>query len=122
MPWAASEPKPPEPATTGNYPNSSETSPYRIEPFRSLWGAHEVKYYRRCTQPFRHPAIGDLDLDYDAFEIPRPWVHHGAYTAPSGSAARDRLDLLSSWATETALAADSAEAAINIENPTASQT
>ena len=88
-----------------------------------LWAAHDVKSYRRCTQPFCHPAVGDLDLDYDAFEIPAdPGFTMVAYTAPSGSAARDRLDLLSSWATETALAADSAEAAINIENPTASQT
>ena len=93
------------------------------EPFRSLWAAHDVKYYRSGTQPFCHPAVGNLDLDYDALEIPAdPGLTIVAYTATSGSAARDRLDLLISWATETALAAKSAIATINTETPTASQT
>jgi len=38
--------------------------------FRQLWAAHDVEYYRSGRQPFRHPLAGDIDLEYDALEIP----------------------------------------------------
>ncbi|MFC5745435.1 helix-turn-helix transcriptional regulator [Actinomadura rugatobispora] len=38
--------------------------------FRRRWDAHDVEYYRSGRQPFHHPHVGDLDLDYDALEIP----------------------------------------------------
>ncbi|MEW2403603.1 helix-turn-helix transcriptional regulator [Streptomyces sp. NPDC046862] len=38
--------------------------------FATRWDAHDVEYYRSGQQRFHHPSVGDLDLDYDALEIP----------------------------------------------------
>ncbi|MER6563716.1 helix-turn-helix transcriptional regulator [Streptomyces sp. NPDC001027] len=38
--------------------------------FAARWDAHDVEYYRSGQQSFHHPAVGDLDLDYDALEVP----------------------------------------------------
>ncbi|MEV1248320.1 helix-turn-helix transcriptional regulator [Nonomuraea sp. NPDC049750] len=38
--------------------------------FAGRWDAHDVEYYRSGRQLFHHPDVGDLDLDYDALEIP----------------------------------------------------
>ncbi|MEW2288357.1 helix-turn-helix transcriptional regulator [Streptomyces sp. NPDC047841] len=42
----------------------------RSAEFADRWDAHDVEYYRSGRQRFHHPAVGDLDLDYDALEIP----------------------------------------------------
>jgi transcriptional regulator with XRE-family HTH domain len=71
----------------------------RSQEFRELWAAHDVVYYRSGVQPFRHPLAGDLDLDYDALEIPAdPGQTIIAYSAEPGSAARDAIGILTSWA------------------------
>jgi transcriptional regulator with XRE-family HTH domain len=71
----------------------------RSQQFRELWAGHDVEYYRSGVQPFHHPLAGDLDLDYDALEIPAdPGQTIIAYSAEPGSAARDALDILASWA------------------------
>jgi transcriptional regulator with XRE-family HTH domain len=71
----------------------------RSQEFRELWAAHDVVYYRSGVQPFRHPLAGDLDLDYDALEIPAdPGQTIIAYSAEPGSAARDAIGILASWA------------------------
>ena len=72
----------------------------RSDEFRVRWGGHDVRYYRSGTQPFRHPLVGDLTLDYDALEIPAdPGQTIVAYSAPAGSAAQEALDQLASWTT-----------------------
>lgn len=38
--------------------------------FARRWEAHDVEYYRSGLQHFHHSDVGDLDLDYDALEIP----------------------------------------------------
>ncbi|MFD1538023.1 MmyB family transcriptional regulator [Nonomuraea guangzhouensis] len=40
------------------------------EEFALRWDAHDVEYYRSGRQHFHHPDVGDLDLDYDALEVP----------------------------------------------------
>jgi len=71
----------------------------RSQEFRERWAAHDVEYYRSGIQPFHHPVAGDVDLEYDALEIPAdPGQTIIAYSAEPGSAARDALDLLISWA------------------------
>jgi hypothetical protein len=71
----------------------------RSQQFRELWAGHDVVYYRSGVQPFHHPQAGDLDLDYDALEIPAdPGQTIIAYSAKPGSAAHDALDILASWA------------------------
>src|SRR3954468_15846289 len=42
----------------------------RSEQFRARWAGHDVRSYRRGSQPFRHPVVGDLDLTYDVLELP----------------------------------------------------
>ena len=40
------------------------------EEFAHRWDAHALDYYRSGKQSFHHRVVGDLDLDYDALEIP----------------------------------------------------
>ena len=71
----------------------------RSQEFRERWAAHDVEYYRSGIQPFHHPIAGDVDLEYDALEIPAdPGQTIIAYSAEPGSPARDALDILASWA------------------------
>ena len=70
----------------------------RSPEIRVRWAAHDVDYYRSGTQPFHHPLVGDLTLDYDALELPSdPGLSIIAYTAEPGSPSRQALDLLASW-------------------------
>ena len=73
--------------------------PVHSQEFRQLWAAHDVEYYRSGRQPFRHPLAGDLDLEYDALEIPAdPGQTIIAYSAEPGSAAHQALAILASRA------------------------
>jgi transcriptional regulator with XRE-family HTH domain len=70
----------------------------RSQEFRVRWAAHDVEYYRSGVQPFHHPLVGDLTLNYDALELPAdPGQTIVAYTAEAGSPAQQALDLLASW-------------------------
>jgi transcriptional regulator with XRE-family HTH domain len=70
----------------------------RSQQFRVRWAAHDVDYYRSGVQPFHHPLVGDLTLDYDVLELPAdPGLSIVAYTAEAGSPARHALDLLAAW-------------------------
>jgi transcriptional regulator with XRE-family HTH domain len=70
----------------------------RSPEFRVRWAAHDLHYYRSGAQPFHHPLVGDLTLDYDALELPAdPGLTIVAYTAEPDSPAREALDLLASW-------------------------
>lgn len=72
----------------------------RSDEFRVRWGGHDVRYYRSGTQPFHHPLVGDLTLEYDALEIPAdPGQTIVTYSAPVGSAAQKALDQLATWTT-----------------------
>ncbi|MFF3517581.1 helix-turn-helix transcriptional regulator [Streptomyces sp. NPDC002573] len=56
------------------------------EEFAQRWDDHDVEYYRSGGQRFHHPDVGDLDLDYDALEVPAdPGLTIVTYTlAPTG--------------------------------------
>jgi transcriptional regulator with XRE-family HTH domain len=70
----------------------------RSQEFRVRWAAHDVHYYRSGVQPFHHPLVGDLTLDYDVLELPAdPGLTIVAYSAEPGSPAGHALDLLASW-------------------------
>jgi transcriptional regulator with XRE-family HTH domain len=70
----------------------------RSQQFRVRWAAHDVDYYRSGVQPFHHPLVGDLTLNYDALELPAdPGQTIIAYGAEPGSPAQQALDLLASW-------------------------
>ena len=67
----------------------------RSDGFRRRWGGHDVRYYRSGTQPFHHPLVGSLTLEYDALEIPAdPGQTIVTYSAPAGTAAEQALDRL----------------------------
>ncbi|WP_344637521.1 helix-turn-helix transcriptional regulator [Kitasatospora cystarginea] len=75
--------------------------------FRKLWAGHHVHEKTHGLKHFRHPAVGDLTLDYQTFRAPGA-AHHllVIYTAPPGSPAEEALAFLDSYT-----AADSAGSA-----------
>ena len=57
-------------------------------------------YHRTGRKHFHHPLVGDLELDYEAFELPGdPGQRINIYTAPPGSPSAEALALLASWTT-----------------------
>lgn len=71
----------------------------RSERFRTLWAAHDVRYHRTGVKRLRHPVVGELELSYEAFELPAdPGLTLSTYTAEPGSPSADALRLLASWA------------------------
>lgn len=70
----------------------------RSDRFRQLWAAHDVRYHRTGTKRFHHPLVGELSLDFEAFELPGDEGQRlNVYTAPPDSPAEEALGLLASW-------------------------
>jgi transcriptional regulator with XRE-family HTH domain len=70
----------------------------RSEPFRVRWAAHNVRLHRTGIKHFVHPAVGRLDLAFDAMELPaEAGLTLTAYTAEPGTASEDGLRLLATW-------------------------
>ena len=71
--------------------------------FRTRWAAHNVRLHRTGFKRIHHPVVGDLELSYEAMELPaNPGWTMFAYTAEPGSASDERLKLLASWAATAA--------------------
>lgn len=71
----------------------------RSEEFRVRWARHDVKYHRTGRKRVHHPIVGDLDLAFEAFELPgEPGLRINVYTADPGTPSEDALKLLASWA------------------------
>jgi hypothetical protein len=71
----------------------------RSEDFRARWAAHNVRFHRTGYKKLHHPAVGDLDLNFEAMELSsQPGLTLLVYTAAAGSPAADSLALLASWA------------------------
>ncbi len=71
----------------------------RSDRFRTLWAAHNVRYHRSGVKRLHHPIVGDLELVYEAFELPAdPGLSLSTYTAEPGSPSEDALKVLASWA------------------------
>ncbi len=75
----------------------------RSDAFRIRWARHDVRLHRGGYKDFRHRAVGELHLAFDALDIPNaPGLTLTAYSADPGTPSEDGLRLLSSWAvTET---------------------
>jgi transcriptional regulator with XRE-family HTH domain len=70
----------------------------RSDDFRRRWAAHDVRYHRTGRKRLHHPLVGDLELDYEAFELAGdPGQRINVYTAPPDSASEEALKLLASW-------------------------
>jgi transcriptional regulator with XRE-family HTH domain len=75
----------------------------RSEDFRLRWAAQNVKYHRTGRKRLNHPLVGDIELDYEAFELAAdPGQRINVYTAPPDSAADQALHLLASWTLQQA--------------------
>ncbi|MFI8951409.1 transcriptional regulator [Streptomyces sp. NPDC053750] len=71
----------------------------RSEDFRSLWAAHNVRLHHTGLKRFRHPAVGDLTLAFEALPVPTdPGLTLTAMSAGPGTPSADGLKLLASWA------------------------
>jgi transcriptional regulator with XRE-family HTH domain len=71
----------------------------RSDPFRTWWAAQDVFVHRHGVKRFHHPAVGDLELAYEALELPgdEPLTVL-TYTAEPGTPSGDGLELLATWA------------------------
>ena len=71
----------------------------RSEEFRTLWAAHDVRLHRSGRKQFRHPAVGSLDLMFEAMALEADeGLTLTVYTAEPGTPSHDGLRLLASWA------------------------
>ena len=71
----------------------------RSENFRVRWAAHNVRLHRTGRKHFRHPVVGELELNFEAMDLPAdPGLTFTAYSAEPGTPAHDSLKLLASWA------------------------
>jgi transcriptional regulator with XRE-family HTH domain len=67
--------------------------------FRQRWASQDVRFHRSGRKRLRHPVVGQLDLDFEAMELPsEPGLQLNIYTAPPDSPAADGLKLLACWA------------------------
>jgi transcriptional regulator with XRE-family HTH domain len=70
----------------------------RSDEFRTRWAAHNVRSHQTGGKKLHHPAVGDLDLTYEAMELPAdPGLTLLVYTAETGSKTQDSLNLLATW-------------------------
>ncbi|MFL6123992.1 helix-turn-helix domain-containing protein, partial [Actinophytocola sp.] len=80
----------------------------RSADFRTRWAAHDVRLHRTGAKSFRHPAVGELTLNFEAMDLTADTgLTLTAYAAQPDSASAERLQLLASWAA-TELRADPA--------------
>jgi transcriptional regulator with XRE-family HTH domain len=71
----------------------------RSEEFRIRWASHDVRLHRTGIKQFRHPAVGQLDLNFETMQLNAdPGLSMTLLSAPASSAADDALRLLASWA------------------------
>jgi transcriptional regulator with XRE-family HTH domain len=69
----------------------------KSEDFRIRWAAYDVLQYRSGTQPFRHPLVGELTLNYETLELTAdPGQTLVVYTAENGSPSQQALNRLTS--------------------------
>jgi transcriptional regulator with XRE-family HTH domain len=74
------------------------------EEFRSRWAGHDVRLHHTGAKTFIHPVIGQLDLAFEAVDLPTDdlWgLNLTVYTGQPGSPTADALAVLASWAITT---------------------
>ncbi|MFI9787944.1 transcriptional regulator [Kitasatospora sp. NPDC051984] len=67
------------------------------EEFRTLWGGRDVHVHRKGVKRFRHPVVGELELDHERMEL-LEGLAVVVYSASAHGAAADALTLPASWA------------------------
>jgi transcriptional regulator with XRE-family HTH domain len=72
------------------------------ELFRRHWASNNVKFHRGGRKRLRHPAVSELDLNFQSMPLPSdPGLQLTISTADPDSPTADGLTLLSTWATTT---------------------
>ncbi len=69
----------------------------RSHPFATKWAQHNVRLHRTAIKHLHNSVVGDIELTGDALELPGEGLTIVAYTAEPGSAAEEKLAMLSSW-------------------------
>lgn len=70
----------------------------RSEEFSTLWASHDVFRHRSGAKLLTHPMVGDLEFDYESFELSAdPGLTMLVFTIEAGSATAEAMRLLSSW-------------------------
>ena len=74
----------------------------RSDDFRRMWATHDVNQYRSGTQYFHHELVGDLDLDYESFDLAGEIVAQTlvVYTAKPGTPSHAALLRLAEGASD----------------------
>jgi transcriptional regulator with XRE-family HTH domain len=71
----------------------------RSEVFRRRWADHNVRYHRTGVKRLHHPAVGDLELHFEAMTLTSdPALTLLIYTAAPDTPSADNLRLLATWA------------------------
>ncbi|WP_159701533.1 helix-turn-helix transcriptional regulator [Arthrobacter sp. 18067] len=71
----------------------------RSEEFRIRWARHDVKLHRNGRKRLNHPIVGDLELGFEALELPGDQgLRINVYMADPGTPSEDALKVLASWA------------------------
>lgn len=74
----------------------------RSELFRRHWASNNVKFHRSGRKRLRHPAVGELDLNFEGMELSSDAdLRLNIYTADPDTPTADGLKLLSTWAATT---------------------
>ncbi len=67
--------------------------------FRQRWASQDVRFHRSGRKRLRHPVVGQLDLDFEAMELPsEPGLQLNIYTAAANTPTADSIKLLAAWA------------------------
>jgi hypothetical protein len=70
----------------------------KSQEFATRWARHDVKFHRSGVKRLRHPVVGELDLPYEAMDLPAdPGLRVNIYTPQPDSAEAEALALLASW-------------------------
>ncbi len=64
----------------------------RSEEFSRRWASHNVRFHQTGVKRLRHPLVGDLELAYEAMQLPdSPGWTMFAFTAEPGTPSDERL-------------------------------
>lgn len=74
----------------------------RSDEFRVRWASHNVRRHTTGTKRMRHHIVGDIELNYQSFELPgEQGLRLSVFTAEPDSANQQALRFLASWADTT---------------------
>jgi transcriptional regulator with XRE-family HTH domain len=69
------------------------------EAFRTQWAAHDVRFHATAVKQLHHPAVGELSLSFNRFDIAADaGLTMFVYAAEPGTRSAEALNLLGSWA------------------------